>query len=150
CQHGDPRLAAVPCDRRPADDLSDLHPDAVQGSARHRADRHCPRHVGGRHRHHGQDGEVRDMNSFRAENFDFARWLPAGVTIADFVALLAGLAVLTAFLGVWSALRGYNAYERRFASIAQRKESLRRSAITSRRERPRLTPAGLMNDAVRR
>lgn len=91
-----------------------------------------------------------NWNNFTPENFSLERLLPAGLTLADATALLAGLAVLTAFLAIWNALRGYNAYERRFASIAQRKESLRRVAVSGRRERPRLTPAGLMADAVKR
>ena len=88
--------------------------------------------------------------SLLSDNFRWEQLLPAGMTMADATALLAGLAVMTAFLAIWNALRSHNPYERRFASIAQRKESLRRVAISSRRERPRLTPAGLMHDAVKR
>lgn len=91
------------------------------------------------------------MNNFQAENFHLDRWLPASVSVADFIAFLAALAVLAAFFAVWNALRTNTAYERRFADIAQRKESLRQTALAaSRHQRQRVTPAGLMNDAVKR
>jgi tight adherence protein C len=91
-----------------------------------------------------------NWRNFTPENFALERWLPAGLTLADATALLAGLAVLTTFLAIWNALRGYNAFERRFAAIAQRKESLRQEVVSARPERPRLTPAGLMAEAVKR
>ncbi|MGH7094294.1 MAG: type II secretion system F family protein [Stellaceae bacterium] len=91
------------------------------------------------------------MNNFRAENFQLEQWLPANISVADFIAFLAALAVLVAFLAVWNALRTNTAYERRFSVIAQRKESLRQIALTTpRRQRERLSPAGLMTDAVKR
>lgn len=90
------------------------------------------------------------MNSFTADKFDLARWLPSGLSVADFIALLAALAVFAAFFGVWNALRASSPFERRFADIAHRKESLRQSALASRRQRQKLTPAGLMHEAVKR
>lgn len=90
------------------------------------------------------------MNSFRAENFRLEAWLPAGFTVADFIALMAGLAVVAAFLAVWNALRTNTAFERRLAVVAHRKESLRQSALSPRRQRQQLTPAGLMHEAVKR
>src|SRR5581483_2672745 len=111
---------------------------------------HRRRHAGRRHRHHGPHGEVRHMNHFTADKFQIERWLPNGVTVADLISLLAALATLMAFLAIWNALRSTSAYDRRFAQIAQRKESLRRAMMSSRRERPRLTPVGLMSEAVKR
>jgi tight adherence protein C len=90
------------------------------------------------------------MNHFTADKFQIERWLPNGVTVADLISLLAALATLMAFLAIWNALRSTSAYDRRFAQIAQRKESLRRAMMSSRRERPRLTPVGLMSEAVKR
>ncbi len=90
------------------------------------------------------------MNSFRVENFQFVHWLPSGFTIADLTALMAAFAVLTAFFAIWNALRSRNAYERRFAQISQRKESLRQSAVATRKQRISMTPVGMMSDAVKR
>jgi len=90
------------------------------------------------------------MNAFRADNFYLDRWLPDGMGVADFLALLCGLAVIVAFLAVWNALRSSGAYDRRFVAIAQRKEGLRQTALSSRRQRQKTTPIGLMADAVKR
>jgi len=90
------------------------------------------------------------MNSFRAENFHLEKWLPDGIGVADFIALLAGLAVMAVILAVWNALRASSPFERRFADIVLRKESLRQSVLSSRRQRQRTTPVGLIHEAVKR
>ncbi|MBV9859489.1 MAG: type II secretion system F family protein [Alphaproteobacteria bacterium] len=90
------------------------------------------------------------MRSTRLQDFRFEDWLPTGVGPDDVIALLAGLAVLVAILAIWQALRVNNSFDRRFAQIAQRKESLRRAALAAQRQREKLTPAGLMNEAVKR
>jgi tight adherence protein C len=90
------------------------------------------------------------MNSMQVSNFRLEDWLPPGVGLDDIVALLAALAVLVTFLAIWQALRVNNSYERRFAQIVQRKESLRRSALATQRNRGRRNTAGLMNEALKR
>jgi tight adherence protein C len=94
---------------------------------------------------------MNSMDRFTADKFEFSRYLPYGVDVADVIALLAALAVLAAIFAVWNALRASSPFERRFADIAQRKESLRQTALAPRRQpREKLTPAGLMHDAVKR
>ncbi len=93
---------------------------------------------------------MNSMDHFTADKFDFDRYLPYGVSVADVIALLAALAVLAAIFAVWNALRASSPFERRFADIAHRKESLRQSALAPRRQREKLTPAGLMHEAVKR
>jgi len=90
------------------------------------------------------------MDSFTADKVDFDRYLPYGVTVTDVIALLAALAVFAAFFAVWNAMRASSPFERRFADIAHRKESLRQTALSSRRQRQKISPAGLMNEAVKR
>jgi tight adherence protein C len=93
---------------------------------------------------------MNSMDHFTADKFELDRYLPYGVSVADVIALLAALAVLAAVFAVWNALRSSSPFERRFADIAHRKESLRQSALASRRQREQLTPAGLMHEAVKR
>lgn len=93
---------------------------------------------------------MNSMDHFTADKFEFERYLPYGISLADVIALLAALAVLAAVFAVWNALRASSPFERRFADIAHRKESLRQSALAPRRQREKLTPAGLMNEAVKR
>jgi tight adherence protein C len=93
---------------------------------------------------------MNSMDHFTADKFDFDRYLPYGVSVADVIALLAALAVLAGVFAVWNALRASSPFERRFADIAHRKESLRQSALAPHRQREKLTPAGLMHEAVKR
>jgi tight adherence protein C len=93
---------------------------------------------------------MNSMDHFTVDKFDFDRYLPYGVSVADVIALLAALAVLAAVFAVWNALRASSPFERRFADISHRKESLRQSALAPRRQREKLTPAGLMHEAVKR
>jgi tight adherence protein C len=64
--------------------------------------------------------------------------------------MTAGLAVVATFFAVWHGLVGNNALDRRLAQIADKKEVLRQTAIASKRQRQRITPAGLMRDMVMR
>ncbi|HEY1798463.1 MAG TPA: type II secretion system F family protein [Stellaceae bacterium] len=93
---------------------------------------------------------MNSMDHFTADKFDLDRYLPYGVNTADVIALLAAIAVLAAVLAVWNALRASSPFERRFADIVHRKESLRQTALAPRRQREKLTPAGLMHEAVKR
>jgi len=88
--------------------------------------------------------------STRVADFKLADWLPYWLTVDDLIGALAALAVLVALIGVYNALRSHNPFERRFAAIAQRKESLRRAVLDSGRTRRRVQAAGLMSEAVTR
>jgi transposase len=79
-----------------------------------------------RHFHHGQNGEVCDMNSTRVFDFDPQEWLPRWLGVDD---LSSGLTALVACVAKHSMLRPRDPFERRSAQIAQRKESLRRAAL---------------------
>ncbi len=80
----------------------------------------------------------------------FSQWLPAGLGFADFIAALAGLAVLLTLFAIWNALREASPFERRFAEILERREALKRSALVRPRRRQRTDPVGLMRTAVTR
>jgi tight adherence protein C len=86
--------------------------------------------------------------STRVADLRLAEWLPSWLSVDDLVSGLAATAMLAAFFAVWNASRVYNPYQRRFTQIAQRKESLRRAAIDTRRARQRTTAAGLMTRVV--
>ena len=73
------------------------------------------------------------MMSTRVADFRLQDWLPLWLGVDDLIAALAALAVLVALIGVYNALRSHNPFERRFAQIAQRKESLRRAVLDSGR-----------------
>jgi tight adherence protein C len=90
------------------------------------------------------------MRSTRLQNFQLADWLPPGVQLDDIIVVLASLAALAMFFAMWHALRPNTAFERRFEQIVQRKESLRQTALATRRSRHRRGPAGLMHEAVMR
>ena len=87
-------------------------------------------------------------SSTRVQDFNIADWLPAGVHLSDLIAGLAGLAALLTCMAIWHALRGQNPFERRFASIAERKENLRRAALAAPRRQQRPSSVGLMRQAV--
>jgi tight adherence protein C len=90
------------------------------------------------------------MSSTKVVDFKLAEWLPYWLGADDLIGGLTALAVLVALVALYNALRANNAFERRFAQIAQRKESLRRAALDSGRRRPRMEAAGLMTEAVTR
>ena len=87
------------------------------------------------------------MSSTRVQDFHIADWLPPGVHLSDLIAGLAGLAALLTAMAVWHALRGQGAFERRFAHVVERKETLRRAALAAPRRR-RTSTVGLMRQAV--
>jgi tight adherence protein C len=80
----------------------------------------------------------------------FADWLPAGVSPADFVAALAGFAVLLTLYAIWEALCEKSPFERRFAAIVERRELLRQGALARTRHPQRRSPTGYMRAAVTR
>jgi tight adherence protein C len=90
------------------------------------------------------------MSAMPVSSFQIEHWLPAGLGLDDLIAATAGLAMIVTFFAIWQALRGNNSFERRLAHIADRKESMRRSAIATRRQRVHLTPAGVMRELVTR
>jgi tight adherence protein C len=83
-------------------------------------------------------------------NFQIESWLPVGFGMADIISASAGLAVVATFFAVWYALLGNRVLERRMAQIADRKEAMRQVAVAAKRNRQRLTPAGLMRDTAMR
>jgi tight adherence protein C len=90
------------------------------------------------------------MRSTRLTDFQIADWLPAGMRLDDAIVLLAALAVVATFFAMWQALRPNTSFERRVEQIVQRKESLRQTALATRRSVHRRSPVGLMREAVTR
>ncbi len=90
------------------------------------------------------------MNSNRVSDFRLEDWLPYWLSPNDLIAFLAAAAVLVAFLAVWQALRERDPYARRFIQVAQRRETLRQTALDTKKGRQKLTAAGLMNNVVTR
>jgi tight adherence protein C len=91
------------------------------------------------------------MHSTRVEDFRLEDWLPYWLSADDLIAALAAMAVLVAVLAVYQALRGTNPFERRYAMVAQRRESLRSVALEPRRgSRQRMSAAGFMSEVVTR
>jgi len=90
------------------------------------------------------------MHSTRVEDFRLEDWLPYWISPDDLIAGLAALAMLIAALAVYQALRGTNPFERRYAMVAQRRESLRAVALEPRRGRQRMSAAGFMQEVVSR
>jgi len=90
------------------------------------------------------------MSSTRVVDFNLQEWLPRWLSVDDLISGLAALAMLAACVAIYNAMRSHNPFERRFAAIAQRKESLRRTVLDGQRRRPRMEAAGLMSEAVKR
>lgn len=90
------------------------------------------------------------MPSTRIEDFRLEDWLPYWLGTDDLIAGLAALAVLVAFVAIWQALRGREAFERRFARIVQYRRNLRQNAVETRQSRPRMTAASIMRAVVTR
>jgi tight adherence protein C len=86
-----------------------------------------------------------DIATFRLED-----WLPAWLSPNDLIGFLAALAILVAFLAVLQELRGRDPYSRRVSEVAQRRASLRREALGTRRPRTRMTASGAMSQIVTR
>jgi len=83
-------------------------------------------------------------------NVSFDDYLPFGLHLNDVIALMAGLAALAMFFAVWQALRANTSFERRLATIADKKEAMRLAALATRRQRVQLTPASLIRELVTR
>lgn len=90
------------------------------------------------------------MSAAPIANARIEDWLPFGLGLNDVIAVSAGLAVVTAFFAVWQALRANTSFERRLIHIVDKKEAMRQTALASRRQRQRLTPAGVMREFVTR
>lgn len=90
------------------------------------------------------------MTSTRVEDFRLENWLPYWLSPEQLIAVLAALAVFAVLLAIWQALRPSDPFSRRYAQIAERRQSLRRAALDPQRSRRRLTAAGLMHDIVLR
>src|SRR3954452_543646 len=90
------------------------------------------------------------MASTRVEDFRLEDWLPYWLSADDLIAGLAALAVLVACVAVWQALRGREAFERRFARIVQHRRDLRQNAVETRPSRPQMTAATVMRAVVTR
>jgi tight adherence protein C len=88
------------------------------------------------------------MSAMPVASFEIEQWLPAGLGLDDVIATTAGLAVVATFFAIWHVLRGNSSLERRLAQIADKKEAMRQAALTSKRQRQRLTPASVMRDLV--
>jgi tight adherence protein C len=88
--------------------------------------------------------------STRVADFNLEDWLPAGVSPDAVIAALAALTVLVALYAVWLALRPRNPYQRRFADIAERKDTLRRAALGPARRQRQPATEGLMSTVVQR
>src|SRR5690349_13144037 len=90
------------------------------------------------------------MTSTRVEDFKLEDWLPYWLSPDELIAALAALAVLITCLAVWQALSGRDPFERRYMQITNRRESLRQTALDTKRPRQRLTAASLMSEVVTR
>jgi tight adherence protein C len=90
------------------------------------------------------------MHSTRVEDFRLEAWLPYWLSADDLIAGLAAMAILVALVAVGLALRGPDAFDRRFARIAMQRHSLREAAVGTPPPRPRMTAAGLMSETVTR
>jgi len=90
------------------------------------------------------------MTSTRIEDFRLEDWLPYWLSPNDLIGLLAGLAVLIAFLALWQALAGHDPFARRYLEILQRRENLRREAVDVKRSREKMTAGTVMREVVTR
>jgi tight adherence protein C len=90
------------------------------------------------------------MRSTRLQDFQIEDWLPYAMGLDDAIVLLATLAVLATILALWQVMRPNTSFERRLQQVVEGKERLRQNLLATRRGRPRLTPAGLMRQAVTR
>ncbi len=89
------------------------------------------------------------MNPFAPHDL-LTRWLPAGIGLDDLIAAAAALATVMTVLALWQVLRPNNAFERRLAQIVERRETMRREAVSARTRRQSVRPVGLMRAAVTR
>lgn len=90
------------------------------------------------------------MGSTDISNFRLVDWLPAWLSPDDLIGFLAASAILIAFVAVFQELRSRDPYSRRVSEVAQRRAALRRTALDTRRQRPRMTAQGLMSQVAAR
>jgi len=93
---------------------------------------------------------MNSMDHFTADKFDLDRYLPYGVSVADVIALLAGRPRSSRRFSPCGTRCGRVRRSSAALPNRHRKESLRQTALAPRRQRERLTPAGLMHEAVKR
>ncbi len=90
------------------------------------------------------------MINVQPQDLRIAGWLPGGVGLDDAITAIAAIAVAASVLATWQVLRPKNAFERRLEQVVQRKESLRREAMSARTRRQHRRPLGWMRAAVTR
>jgi tight adherence protein C len=92
------------------------------------------------------------MTSTRVEDFKLEDWLPYWINPNDFLAVLAALAVLVAFLAIWQALRAPDPFARRYTQVMHRRDGLRQEMLETNKPRRqgRGSAAGAMSDVVTR
>lgn len=90
------------------------------------------------------------MNGTAMTSLPIVGWLLPGFGLANLVSVLAGLAVLSVLLAIWNALREKSPFERRFAEIVERRETLRKIALARPRHPQHTNAVGLMRSAVTR
>ena len=88
--------------------------------------------------------------STRVADFKLEQWLPVGWSPDDVIAGLAALTMLVALYAVWLTLRPRSTFERRFTDIAERKDVLRRAALTPMRRQKQNLASGVMTNVVQR
>jgi hypothetical protein len=88
--------------------------------------------------------------STRVADFKPEDWLPGWLPPDMLIGAMAALAVLVAFLAIWQALRLYDPFERRFAEIADRKETLKQTILDSKRRRRSVNAPSFMSQLVAR
>ena len=107
-----------------------VHEHAVHRPARLGDDRHRPDQSARRARHHGQNDQVRDMNSMD-------QVLPFGLTGDGLLVALAGAMAFLSVLAVWYALLEKHPMERRARMLATRRDELRGQVLRDRSVRKR-------------
>jgi tight adherence protein C len=90
------------------------------------------------------------MNGVAPDDLDVSRWLLFGAGVNDLIAAMAALAVATAVVATWQALRPKDPLERRIEQIIERREAMRREALATRTRRQSPRPVSLMREAVTR
>jgi tight adherence protein C len=90
------------------------------------------------------------MRSTRLRDFQITDWLPAGIGLDDVIVALASLAVLAISVAMWQTFRPSTSFERRLEQIVERKETLRKTALATRRGQHRRSSVGIMREALMR
>jgi tight adherence protein C len=88
--------------------------------------------------------------STRVVDFKLQEWLPVGWSPDDVIAALAALTILVALYAVWLTLRPASPLQRRVSDIAERKDVLRRAALSPNRRQKQNVTSGVMMNVVQR